>query len=677
MKLYKYILTVIVASAPLSSCNYLDKEPDTEVTLEMVFNDKARMEGMLAYVYDGLPDPLWGYTFKYGMSSLGDDLRPSWRWHQWSWDCNKRATGEWATNTGWNGDVWANMPHRIREAKLFQENVHAIPADNVTQADVELMKLECRALIAYYYWWFAYWYGPCPFVEGGYVYDPSTPTNQLHFGPRPWDEIIDWCDKELKTIADELPAAYSDPTKFGRVDKLFCLATRARMLLFNASPLVNGNEWYKDHADREGNKLFPQSYDATKWDRALAACKELVDVAEADGHALYTAYNDDGTVDPFMSLLGAYSLTALSGNTEVLFAKYSVDYGSYIRYGGVRGDTGANGGMSVSQSLVDAFAMRNGIYPIDDYTNDSKGYKFTPVINPASGYDESGFASDDVYYKTKWTGAESRNGENAKVTSKDTYNMYVNREPRFYITVTYNEKWVDNGQKRKANFYNSKMAGYNNSLVGHDKVDNDDTHDAPNNGYLNNKGNRPEDHLKNGTFAYRQGKFYGLAEAYLNYVECLNEVKPGDPDILVYLNKIRVRAGVPEYIWGAEEEGKISVSKDQAVMRDLIRRERRVELCCEDTYIRYTDIRRWMIAEQVCEGVDYYHGGMNYKGVKRSCDPKDNDEKTGQAFFVRTANEAKRVWKREYYWMPIFQTEIDKNPNLVQAPYWETITEEE
>ncbi len=97
-------------------------------------------------------------------------------------------------------------------------------------------------------------------------------------------------------------------------------------------------------------------------------------------------------------------------------------------------------------------------------------------------------------------------------------------------------------------------------------------------------------------------------------------------------------------------------------MRDLIRRERRVELCCEDTYIRYTDIRRWMIAEQVCEGVDYYHGGMNYNGVKRSCDPKDNDEKTGQAFFVRTANEAKRVWKREYYWMPIFQTENRQEP---------------
>lgn len=668
MKFYKYILTVIVAAATLSSCNYLDKEPDTEVTLEMVFNDKNRMEGVLAYAYDGLPDPLWGYTNKYGMSSLADDLRPSWRWHQWSWDCNKRATGEWATNTGWSGDVWANMPHRIREAKLFIENVHPIPEDNVTAHEVELMKLECRALIAYYYWWFAYWYGPCPFVEGGFVYDPSTPAAELCFGPRPWDEIIDWCDKELKEVGDQLPVAYSEPTKFGRVDKLFCLGTRARMLLFNASPLVNGNPWYKDHADREGVKLFPQEYDAKKWDRALEVCKELVDVAEANGHELYTELNDDGSIDPFMSLLGAYSKTAKNGNKEVLFAKYSVSYGEYLKYGTPRGDTGANGGMGVSQSLVDAFAMSNGIYPIDGYTTDSKGFKFKPVINPESGYDESGFSDSEEWRITKWIGAEKHDGAKSLITNKDTYKMYVNREPRFYTTVLYNEKWFDNEQKRKANFYNKSIEGYNTGLVGHDKADNDGTHDAPNNGYLNTKGNRPNENAKTNSWSFRQGKFYGLAEAYLNYVECLNEVRPGDDDILKYINKIRVRAGVPEYTWG-NEIGKIHVTPEQ--MTDLIRRERRVELCCEDASIRYTDIRRWMIAEEVCDGVDYYHGGMNFKGVERSCDPNN-----AKAFFVRTSNEAARVWKREYYWMPIFQTEIDKNTNLVQAPYWETVSEE-
>lgn len=677
MKLYKYILTVMVAMMSLSSCNYLDKEPDTELTLQMVFDDKERMEGVLAYVYDGLPDPLWGYANKYGMSSLSDDLRPSWRWHQWSWDCNKRATGEWATNSSWSGDVWANMPKRIREAVMFQQNVHAIPEDNVTQSEVELMKLECRALVAYYYWWFAYWYGPCPFVEGGEFYDPNTPAAELCFGQQPWDDIINWCDKELKTVADLLPARYADPTKFGRVDKMFCLATRARMLLFNASELVNGEglEWYKNHKNREGEPLFPQAADPKKWTRATQACKDLIDAAEANGFKLYTELNDDGTIDPFMSLLGACTYNAPK-NTEVLFAKYSVSYGEYIKHGCVRGDTGANGGLGVSQSLVDAFAMSNGIYPFEmtdygtaKYAEGNVG--FNPVINPNSGYNESGFAEDEVWVKTKWTGAESHNGEKSKITGKDIFNMYVNREPRFYVAVTFNEKWVNNAQKRKANFYNSKQPGYDSSLVGHNKADNDDTHDAPNNGYLNNKGNRPEDNPKTGTYAFRQGKLYGLAEAYLNYVECLIESNALDnSDLLKYWNLIRARAGVPEYTYGSEQ-GKITVAKNQATLRQLLRNERRVELCCEDTSIRYTDIRRWMVAEEVCQGTDFYHGGMNYKGVERSCDP--NNEK---AFFVRTSNEAARVWKKEYYWMPIFQTEIDKNTNLVQAPFWETAEEE-
>ena len=671
MKMFKYILTLVVAMMSLSSCHYLDKEADTELTMQMVFDDKDRMEGVLAYVYAGLPDPLWGLNFGYGMSSLADDLRPSWRWHQWSWDCNKRATGEWATNTGWNGNVWANMPKRIRQAVMFQQNVHAIPEDNVTQKEVELMKLECRALVAYYYWWFAYWYGPCPFVEGGGFYDPNSSAAELQFGQRPWDEIIDWCDEELATVAEQLPAVYADPTKFGRVDKMFCLATRARMLLFNAGELVNGKgvEWYKNHKNNEGTPLFPQAVDNNKWTRATQACKELIDAAEENGFQLYKEYNDDGSIDPFMSLMGAYSLTSKAGNREVLFAKYSVDYGSYIRYGCVRGDTGANGGMSVSQSLVDAFAMSNGMYPIEGYANGNVG--FDPVINELSGYDESGFASEEVWAKTKWTGAEKHNGEKALITGKDIYNMYVNREPRFYITVTFNEKWVDNFQKRKANFYNSKQEGYDSSLVGHSKTDNDDTHDAPNNGYLNNKGNRPEDNPKTGSYAFRQGKFYGLAEAYLNYVECLIETNQLDnTDLLKYWNLVRERAGVPQYSY-SNVEGMIQVSKDQATLRDLIRRERRVELCCEDTYIRYTDMRRWMIAEEACQGTDYYHGGMNFKGVERSCDPNNN-----KAFFKRSSNEAARKWKKEYYWMPIYQTEVDKNPNLVQLPFWETAEEE-
>ena len=686
MKIYKYILVLVAAMSAMTSCNYLDKEPDTELTLDMVFDDKVRMEGWLAYVYSGLPDPLWGYLNKYGCATLADDVKPSYLWHQWGWDCNMRAVGVWATNTSWSGDVWANMPKKIREAKVFMENVHAIESDDVYQSDVDNMKLECRALIAYYYWWFLYWYGPCPFDPESPSVPTSTPIDELKYGQKPWDTIVDWIDQELKEVGDALPVEYTQGERtFGRINRFFCYCTRARMLLFSASPLVNGNPMYYDHVNKEGEKLFPQSYDETKWQRALEANKAVIDLAEDYGYELYKVYNDDGTIDPFMSLLGG-STTPFDpqrgNNREVLFARPSTSYQNWVAFSTPHGYRG-NGGLCVTQSLVDAFAMSNGVYPFDPlagdyegdyYEIDSKGYKTIPVINPeavAAGYSETEFSTAPEYRTTKWGGSRDiRDDGTAMITDVNTFKMYVNREPRFYLTVKYNEMWYVPAQ-RKCCFYNSAYLNSGETfqdLVGHTSIDNDGTHDAPACGYLLNKSVNPGDDNKNGSFSYQQGKFYGLTEFYLNYVECLNKLHPGDPDILNYLNLIRERAGVPKYTWGAAGENEIKVGSDQETMDRLIKRERRVELCAADTDIRFSDLRRWMLMEKVCEAQDYYHGGMNFTGTKRSTDKNDP-----RAFYVRTANGLPRVWKPEYYWMPIFQTEIDKNENLVQLPFWEEV----
>ena len=53
-------------------------------------------------------------------------------------------------------------------------------------------------------------------------------------------------------------------------------------------------------------------------------------------------------------------------------------------------------------------------------------------------------------------------------------------------------------------------------------------------------------------------------------------------------------------------------------------------------------------------GDDY---GMNAQG------------KTEEEFYQRTVYQ-NRTWKQCYYWMPIYIDEINKNPNLVQAPFW-------
>lgn len=604
----------------LTSCvDYLDKESDTELTLPMVFEDKTRIEGWLANVYSHVPDPYWGYARKLGWDILSDDMTASERWRQWDWKVIPMLLGEWTPSTDWDGNYWARLPQLIREANIFIENVHPLPEQGISATEVTYMKAEMRFMIAYYYYLLSNTYGPVPF-KPNYIAPTDFNLADLMEGQRPYYEVVDWVDKELKEVAKILPAKYTEARKYGRATSIMCLAVRARMLLFAASPLVNGNPDYANHKNKDGENLFSTTEDKSKWAYAAQACKELIDAAEAAGHKLYTVENEDGTIDPFMSYQNLFLTRYDEGNTEILFARPGgSEYGEYEKHATPQ-VSGGSGGLGVTQSLVDAFFMENGL-PIND--DDSK-------------YVESGFSgSDETRDNTVWD-TEVNGGA---ITKSGTYNMYCHREPRFYITVSYNNSYFTQ-EKRLFNFFNGS-------------ADNPHTHDAPQNGYLIRKKISPDLNVKQGTYKYRPGIVYRLGEAYLNYAEALNESDPGNGDILVYLNKIRERAGIRQYTTGATDENYIHVDlNDQAEMRKLIRAERRVELSCEG--IRYDDLRRWKEAENVLNG-DFY--GMNFSG------------KDPSSFYVRTPY-LKRVYKKAYYWFPIHQSEMDKNDKLVQSPYW-------
>ena len=183
-------------------------------------------------------------------------------------------------------------------------------------------------------------------------------------------------------------------------------------------------------------------------------------------------------------------------------------------------------------------------------------------------------------------------------------------------------------------------------------ADNPHTHDAPQNGYLLRKKVSPESIIIENNIKYRPGIICRLAEAYLNYAEALVECGETTQEVLDYVNKIRVRAGVRPYTFGATDDNNIHVDADQSALRNIIRMERRVELCCEG--LRYNDLRRWKEAETVLNGPFY---GMNYNGTNAS------------TFYQRTVYQT-RVYHKSYYWFPIHQSELDKNENLVQNPYW-------
>ncbi len=604
----------------LTSCvDYLDKESDTELTLPMVFEDKTRIEGWLANVYSHVPDPYWGYARKLGWDILSDDMTASERWRQWDWKVIPMLLGEWTPSTDWDGNYWARLPQLIREANIFIENVHPLPEQGISATEVTYMKAEMRFMIAYYYYLLSNTYGPVPF-KPNYIAPTDFNLADLMEGQRPYYEVVDWVDKELKEVAKILPAKYTEARKYGRATSIMCLAVRARMLLFAASPLVNGNPDYANHKNKDGENLFSTTEDKSKWAYAAQACKELIDAAEAAGHKLYTENNPDGTIDPFMSYQNLFLTRYDEGNTEILFARPGgSEYGEYEKHA-TPAASGGSGGLGVTQSLVDAFFMENGL----------------PINDDDSEYVETGFSdSDETRDNTVWD-TEVNGGA---ITKSGTYKMYCNREPRFYVTVSYNNSYFTQ-EKRLFDFFNGKK-------------DNPHTHDAPQNGYLIRKKISPDLNVKQGTYKYRPGIVYRLGEAYLNYAEALNESDPGNEEILYYLNKIRERAGIRKYTTGATDENNIHVDlSDQAEMRKLIRAERRVELSCEG--IRYDDLRRWKEAENVLNG-DFY--GMNFSGRDES------------SFYVRTPY-LKRVYKKAYYWFPIHQSEIDKNDKLVQSPYW-------
>ena len=69
--------------------------------------------------------------------------------------------------------------------------------------------------------------------------------------------------------------------------------------------------------------------------------------------------------------------------------------------------------------------------------------------------------------------------------------------------------------------------------------------------------------------------------------------------------------------------------------------------------IRYNDIRRWKIAEDLFKTPIY---GMNTNA-------SDND------FYKRTVFMNRIFEKKNYLW-PIYQNYIENNTNLVQNKYW-------
>lgn len=135
---------------------------------------------------------------------------------------------------------------------------------------------------------------------------------------------------------------------------------------------------------------------------------------------------------------------------------------------------------------------------------------------------------------------------------------------------------------------------------------------------------------------------FRLAEIYLNYAEALNECDPTNPDIALYLNKVRNRASLPNVS---------ALSQEQ--MRAVIQHERRVELAFEEH--RSWDVRRWKIASSTL--------GTPLMGVQIERKPLGG-------YTYMPVKVEQRVFQPKMYWYPIPQSEVLKLKQWKQNNGW-------
>jgi hypothetical protein len=606
MKKIKYIIGLCLLVLAIGSCKkYLSQVPDDVLTIDKIFASRSTTLGFLANIYSAIPDEL-------EQRFIGQDDAGPWTASadeaKYNWDfnySNNMNTGTWSNTDGGVSVFWQNYYKAIRNATYFIQNIDKATVE-IKADDKKTYKAEARALRAIYYFYLLRTYGPVPLL-GNKILDFTAPVNDLQLSRGTFDQGIDFVVSQLDSAYTDVNGQFTDnnaSSNYGRITQGVCKAYKVEALLLKASPLFNGNTEYASLKNHDGTVLISQTRDAAKWTAAAAAGKAFIDEFVPSAYQLYK----ENDADPFMAAYkSCRNVVTTDWNQEWIFARSNsgnlAQYDRTPRHVGApytdQGFQGA-GSLGVTQTQVDAYFMANG-HSIND---------------AASGYVSSGFSDFKAPFDN---------------TTRSTYNQWINREPRFYVGVTYNNSlWLNqnNGSNVVTNFFFNGNSGRSQS-----------TSDVSPTGYVVRK-NVTSSNNNRGALLLR------LANIYLDYAEALNESDPGNADIAKYINLIRDRAGVPQY--GSTG---LPIPAGQDAMRTAIWKERRVELAFEN--VRYFDTRRWKIAETTDAGAFY---GMDMT-------------KSDNTFYNKTLLET-RVFKKRDYLFPIPNNEILKDPNLVQNPGW-------
>src|SRR5690606_21922288 len=103
----------------------------------------------------------------------------------------------------------------------------------LSRTDIDQMKAEARFLRALYYQLLVTYYNDVPLI----LSEPELAQNDEPRAPR--EQVVGFIIRELDEISPMLPLRYTNSADVGRPTRGAALSLKARLLLFEASPLVN------------------------------------------------------------------------------------------------------------------------------------------------------------------------------------------------------------------------------------------------------------------------------------------------------------------------------------------------------------------------------------------------------------------------------------------------------
>lgn len=586
----KNIVKILVLSSLLVGCDDLF-EPAIENNLgfEYMYENAGYAEGVLSNGYTRIPTDSYSFNDVATDDAVSNDASNSYR---------KMAAGAWQSDND-PTERWRNCRGAIQYLNLFLAN-----ADNVHWADDELaakmyndrLKGEAYGLRAMYMYYLLQahggWTADGKLLGVPIITEPEGASTDFNYARASFDDC-------MKAIYDDVVKALELlPTDYGDINSDSDIPFKYQ------SEGVNRTQYNRVFGIKFRGRISGRIVEAIRSQAALLAA------SPAFTEGTTTSWQDaaDYAAQVLDRINGINGIDADGGTwyrNKEIESLGSGECPPEILWRGTKSSSNTletdnyppsiygKGRVNPTQNLVDAFPMANG-YPIS--------------------------ASESNY---------------------DSSNPYQNRDPRL------------------ANYilYNGMTAGVNNTVIT--TAANGTTNDALNKeegystrtGYYMRKLLRQDINLNpNVTSTQEHYKSrIRYTEIYLNYAEAANEAfgptGMGSHTYSAYdvVKAIRNRAGISNGDPYLE-----SIKSDKDKMRELIRNERRLELCFEG--FRFWDLRRWK-------------ANLNETALGISI--------TGDANKTYTPIEVDtRVYKDYMYYGPIPYSEILKFDALVQNQGW-------